>query len=73
MKDAKSTIEAGKAILGIEFGSTRIKAVLIDQENKPIAQEVTPGKTSWKTDSGPTALKPSGLEYRTAMLIFAQT
>ena len=29
--DAKSTIEAGKAILGIEFGSTRIKAVLIDQ------------------------------------------
>ena len=37
--DAKSTIEAGKAILGIEFGSTRIKAVLIDQENKPIAQE----------------------------------
>ena len=36
--DAKSTIETGKAILGIEFGSTRIKAVLIDQENKPIAQ-----------------------------------
>ena len=36
--DAKSTIQAGKAILGIEFGSTRIKAVLIDQENKPIAQ-----------------------------------
>ena len=31
--DAKSTIEAGKAILGIEFGSTRIKAVLIDQDN----------------------------------------
>ncbi len=35
---AKQTIEAGKAILGIEFGSTRIKAVLIDEENKPIAQ-----------------------------------
>ena len=34
----KETIEQGKAILGIEFGSTRIKAVLIDQENKPIAQ-----------------------------------
>ena len=42
MKDAKSTIEAGKAILGIEFGSTRIKAVLIDQ----VLREVTPGKTS---------------------------
>ena len=35
---AKQTIEAGKAILGIEFGSTRIKAVLIDEDNKPIAQ-----------------------------------
>ena len=42
--DAKSTIEAGKAILGIEFGSTRIKAVLIDQENKPIAQ----GSHTWE-------------------------
>ena len=42
--DAKSTIEAGKAILGIELGSTRIKAVLIDQENKPIAQ----GSHTWE-------------------------
>ena len=38
MMNAKQTIEAGKAILGIEFGSTRIKAVLIDEQNKPIAQ-----------------------------------
>ena len=42
--DVKSTIEAGKAILGIEFGSTRIKAVLIDQDNKPIAQ----GSHTWE-------------------------
>ena len=35
---SKQLIESGKAILGIEFGSTRIKAVLIDQDNKPIAQ-----------------------------------
>ena len=41
---AKQTIETGKAILGIEFGSTRIKAVLIDQENKPIAQ----GSHEWE-------------------------
>ena len=41
---AKQTIESGKAILGIEFGSTRIKAVLIDQENKPIAQ----GSHTWE-------------------------
>ncbi|MDE6036911.1 MAG: ATPase, partial [Duncaniella sp.] len=38
--DPKSTIESGRAILGIEFGSTRIKAVLIDEDNKPIAQGV---------------------------------
>ena len=31
-------VMSGNAILGIEFGSTRIKAVLIDEENKPIAQ-----------------------------------
>ena len=36
--DAKSTIEGGRAVLGIEFGSTRIKAVLIDEHNAPIAQ-----------------------------------
>ena len=35
---AKETIAAGKAILGIEFGSTRIKAVLIGEDNAPIAQ-----------------------------------
>ena len=28
---------AGRAVLGIEFGSTRIKAVLIDEHNAPIA------------------------------------
>ncbi|MBR4925697.1 MAG: FGGY-family carbohydrate kinase [Prevotella sp.] len=42
--NAKQTIEAGKAILGIEFGSTRIKAVLIDEENNPIAQ----GSHTWE-------------------------
>ena len=41
---AKTIIESGKAILGIEFGSTRIKAVLIDQENKSIAQ----GSHEWE-------------------------
>ena len=41
---AKETIEQGKAILGIEFGSTRIKAVLIDGDNKPIAQ----GSFGWE-------------------------
>ena len=34
---ACETIASGRAILGIEFGSTRIKAVLIDENNAPIA------------------------------------
>ena len=40
----KQTIESGKAVLGIEFGSTRIKAVLIDENNNPIAQ----GSHEWE-------------------------
>ncbi len=44
MMTPKQTIEKGKAILGIEFGSTRIKAVLIDEESKPIAQ----GSHEWE-------------------------
>ena len=34
---SKQLIESGKAVLGIEFGSTRIKAVLIDEKHMPIA------------------------------------
>ena len=41
---AKQVIESGKAVLGIEFGSTRIKAILIDEDNKPIAQ----GSHEWE-------------------------
>ena len=37
-------IREGKAVLGIEFGSTRIKAVLIDESCKPIAQ----GSYDWE-------------------------
>ena len=33
----KALIESGKAVLGIEFGSTRIKAILIDEKNQVIA------------------------------------
>ena len=33
----KSNIEQGLTTLGIEFGSTRIKAVLVDEDRKPIA------------------------------------
>ena len=40
----KETIQNGRAILGIELGSTRIKAVLIDADNNPIAQ----GSHTWE-------------------------
>lgn len=42
--DARQTIESGKAVLGIEFGSTRIKAVLIDEAHQPIAS----GSHEWE-------------------------
>ena len=32
-----SCIQEGRGVLGIEFGSTRIKAVLIDENHNPIA------------------------------------
>ena len=35
--DIKMMIESGKTALGLEFGSTRIKAVLIDEKHNPIA------------------------------------
>lgn len=40
----QKAIENGKTVLGIEFGSTRIKAVLIDENYKPIAS----GSHEWE-------------------------
>lgn len=40
----KELIENKKAVLGIEFGSTRIKAVVIDENNLPIAS----GNYDWE-------------------------
>lgn len=44
MSAASEFIRDGKAVLGIEFGSTRIKAVLIDGSNNPIAS----GSHEWE-------------------------
>lgn len=44
MANAESELKQGLAILGIEFGSTRIKAVAIDSENNPIAS----GSYDWE-------------------------
>lgn len=40
----KNYVLSGSEILGIEFGSTRIKAVLIDENNKPLAS----GDHTWE-------------------------
>ena len=37
MEDIKKSIQNGNTALGIEFGSTRIKAVLVGEDNTPIA------------------------------------
>lgn len=37
MKTQREIIESGNAVLGIEFGSTRIKAVLIGADGAPLA------------------------------------
>src|SRR5215211_5064657 len=42
--DTQKAIEIGKTILGIEFGSTRIKAVLISEDHMPIAS----GSYEWE-------------------------
>ncbi|MCH5210517.1 MAG: FGGY-family carbohydrate kinase [Oscillospiraceae bacterium] len=44
MENTKKAIENGKTALGIEFGSTRIKAVLVDEDNNPIAS----GSHDWE-------------------------
>ena len=44
MKNRKEMIMAGRTTLGIELGSTRIKAVLIDEMHKPIAS----GSYDWE-------------------------
>lgn len=44
MNDIKNSIIDGKTVLGIELGSTRIKAVLIGEDNAPIAS----GSHDWE-------------------------
>lgn len=44
MVNTKNAIKNGKTVLGIELGSTRIKAVLIDENNNPIAS----GSFDWE-------------------------
>ncbi|MCB0192790.1 MAG: FGGY-family carbohydrate kinase [Anaerolineae bacterium] len=43
-QDTQTAIESGQTVLGIEFGSTRIKAVLIGEDHKTIAS----GSYDWE-------------------------
>src|SRR5512138_1369120 len=42
--EIQKAIESGKTALGVEFGSTRIKAVLIGEDHAPIAS----GSYEWE-------------------------
>ena len=44
MNDIQQAIESGKTALGVEFGSTRIKAVLIGEDHAPLAS----GSYEWE-------------------------
>jgi activator of 2-hydroxyglutaryl-CoA dehydratase len=65
MGNAKELIENGKAVLGIEFGSTRIKAVLVNEKNRSHRGAMI-GKTSLWTGSGRILWMRSGQGYRIA-------
>ena len=63
----KNAIINGKTSLGIELGSTRIKAVLIDEKNTPIASGSLTGKIAIVTICGLTVWMKSGKGYKTAI------
>ena len=48
----KEQILNGETVLGLELGSTRIKAVLIAKDHLPIAEGSLHGKTIMKTAIG---------------------
>ena len=45
--NTKQAVQEGRTVLGIEFGSTRIKAVLVEENAHPIAQ----GGYDWENRS----------------------
>lgn len=59
-EEIKKDIESGNTALGIEFGSTRIKAVLTDGTTAPIAQGSYEWENRLEMVSGPIPWKISG-------------
>ena len=66
IEEIRNDIENGGTSLGIEFGSTRIKAVLVDNTTAPVAQGSYEWKTVWKTGSD---LFPGRYLERSAFLL----
>lgn len=67
MSSRKELIEKGKTVLGIEFGSTRIKAYSLMKIITRLLLEIMSGRIVWKMESGPTALMISGRDSGTVI------
>ena len=63
----KDYILNGSEALGIELGSTRIKAVLIADDCTVLASAVLIGKMNLKTDIGPITSKRFGMVFKVLM------
>ena len=61
---AKEAIKAGKAVLGIEFGSTRIKAVLVDGSHTPIAMGTYDWENRLENNIWTYSLRTSGKDCK---------
>ena len=53
-QQVRQAIIDGRTSLGIELGSTRIKAVLIDERFRRSLQVALNGKINWSKGFGPT-------------------
>ena len=65
--EAKQAILDNRTALGIEFGSTRIKAVLVDGNNAPIASGGHEWENRYENVYGHTVWKISGPVCRTVI------
>ena len=70
MSEAKTAILNNKTALGIEFGSTRIKAVLVDDKYNPIASGSYEWENRYEMEYGPTLWMISETVCREATAIW---
>ena len=70
LNEAKTAIFENRTALGIEFGSTRIKAVLVDDKNQPIASGAYEWENQYVDGIGHTAWRRSGKVSRAVTRIW---